>query len=75
MNPNIAYIVIGIGGVLSATGLILLFAIIPWQTKKWETGLIMFAAKITLSLTISGLIIILLGVLYLMEILPALWWT
>ena len=68
MNQDIAYTVIKIGFTLIILGLALEFGIIPWRIKKWETGLTIFAIKAALGLVVGGLIIILLGVLYLMEI-------
>jgi hypothetical protein len=69
--PSLAFL---LGGVILACGYYHLVYVLPRMAKDIETRLSMEALRVSFWLVIFGLIIIILGFLYLMNLLPPFGW-
>lgn len=72
---NIASLAFLLGGIILVCGYYHLIYVLPRMTKDMETRLSMEALRVSFWLVIFGLIMIVLGILYLMNLLPPGWRT
>jgi len=51
-----------------------LLRIIPQKIGGWESGFALFALKVVYTLIVAGVVLAFLSFMYLMGIIPSLWW-